>query len=147
MGDIEEADLAAKAALLQAYVDLVNSARETIWARHNAMLVANSLIVGAIAISPAQLWTHERAAIGLLAAGLCISLIWFLITIHGWLALQRHVEMARDFTATCLPGLANPFVHMRHHRSEIWIHALVLLLIAVFVSIYLGLGYFRLTTS
>ena len=28
-------------AVLQAYVDLINSEREAIWARHNALLVAN----------------------------------------------------------------------------------------------------------
>lgn len=32
-------------AVFQAYVDRINSERETIWARHNALLVANSLIV------------------------------------------------------------------------------------------------------
>ena len=39
-------------AVLQAYVDLINSERETIWARHNALLLANSLIVGALARQP-----------------------------------------------------------------------------------------------
>ena len=34
-------------AVLQAYIDLINSEREAIWARHNALLVANSLIIGA----------------------------------------------------------------------------------------------------
>jgi hypothetical protein len=51
MTEGQPADLPDKAALFQAYVDLINSERETIWARHNALLVANSLIVGAIAIS------------------------------------------------------------------------------------------------
>jgi hypothetical protein len=39
-------------AVFQAYIDLINSERETIWTRHNALLVANSLIIGALAISP-----------------------------------------------------------------------------------------------
>jgi len=54
--------------LFQAYVDLINSERETIWARHNALLVANSLIVGALAISPAALWQNRWAALALLGA-------------------------------------------------------------------------------
>src|SRR5688500_1869789 len=37
-------------AVFQTQVDLVNSERETMWARHNAMLVANSLILSALAI-------------------------------------------------------------------------------------------------
>jgi hypothetical protein len=70
--------------LFQAYVDLINSERETIWARHNALFVANSLIVGALAISPAALWQNRWAALSLLGAGLLISAIWLLITAHGY---------------------------------------------------------------
>jgi hypothetical protein len=40
-------------AVFQAYTDLINSERETLWARHNALLLANSLIIGALAIRPA----------------------------------------------------------------------------------------------
>ena len=50
-------------AVLQAYIDLINSERETIWARHNALLVANSLIIGALAISPTALWENKWAAL------------------------------------------------------------------------------------
>jgi hypothetical protein len=57
----EPADLSDKATLFQAYVDLINSERETIWARHNALLVANSLIVGALALSPTALGTNRWA--------------------------------------------------------------------------------------
>ena len=56
MSKKEPADLSDKATLFQAYVDLVNSERETIWARHNALLVANSLIVGGLAFSPTAFW-------------------------------------------------------------------------------------------
>ena len=38
-------------AVFQAYVDLINSERETNWARNNALLVANSLILGAMIAS------------------------------------------------------------------------------------------------
>jgi hypothetical protein len=64
MTEGQPADLPDKAALFQAYVDLINSERETIWARHNALLVANSLIVGAIAISPTALWTVNGPLLG-----------------------------------------------------------------------------------
>lgn len=46
-------------ALFQAYIDLINSGLDTIWARHNALLVANSLIIGALAISPTALWENN----------------------------------------------------------------------------------------
>jgi hypothetical protein len=38
--------------VFQTYADLVNSERATMWARHNAMLVANSLILSALAHQP-----------------------------------------------------------------------------------------------
>ena len=47
-------------AIFQAYIDPINSERETLWARHNALLLANSLIIGALAISPAALWGGPR---------------------------------------------------------------------------------------
>jgi len=134
MPETELSDTSDKAVLFQAYVDLINSERETIWARHNALLVANSLIVGAIAISPTALWSHRWAALGLLGAGFLITIIWLLITIHGWLVLPRHVELASAFAMTHFRHWANPFSQTAYHRSGTWI----------FVLIYLGLGYFRL---
>jgi hypothetical protein len=41
-------------AVFQTYTNLINSERETLWARHNALVLANSLILGALAISPAR---------------------------------------------------------------------------------------------
>ena len=38
--------------VFQAYIDLINSERETLWARHYALPLANSLIVASFAISP-----------------------------------------------------------------------------------------------
>ncbi|HKA99461.1 MAG TPA: hypothetical protein VKD02_01675, partial [Methyloceanibacter sp.] len=63
-------------AVFQAYVDLINSERETLWTRHNALLLANSLIIGALTISPAALWENQWAALAMLAAGLLVSGAW-----------------------------------------------------------------------
>jgi hypothetical protein len=57
-------------AVFQAYTNLINSEQETLWARHNALLLANSLIIGALAISPAALWENKWAALAMLSAGL-----------------------------------------------------------------------------
>ena len=46
-------------AVFQTYTNLINSERETLWARHNALVLANSLIIGALAISPAELWENK----------------------------------------------------------------------------------------
>ncbi len=83
MPEKAKADPSNEIAVFQAYVDLINSERETIWARHNALLVANSLIVGALAISPTALWANKWAALAMLGAGLLISIAWFLITIRA----------------------------------------------------------------
>jgi hypothetical protein len=133
--------------LFQAYVDLINSERETIWARHNALLVANSLIVGALAISPAALWQNRWAALSLLGAGLLISAIWLLITAHGWAALRRHMDMAGAFAGQNFPHLPNPFGEAAARHSGLWIHGLALTMVCVFILIYLGLGYMRLAAA
>jgi hypothetical protein len=86
-------------AVFQAYTDLINSERETLWARHNALLLANSLIIGALAISPTALWENKWAALAMLSAGLVISAAWIGIAVQGWRAMLRHVEVAGVYAA------------------------------------------------
>jgi len=131
-------------AVFQAYVDRINSERETIWARHNALLVAHSLIVGALAISSASLWTNKWAALAMLSAGLLISGAWLAITILGWSAMRRHAELAGSFASSCFKHLPNPFTETVWNRANTSIYRLILLVVGIFVLMYLGLGYVRL---
>jgi hypothetical protein len=103
----ESTALPEDAAVLQAYIDLINSERETIWARHNALLVANSLIIGALAISPTALWQDKWAALAMIAAGLLISAAWLAITVEGFSAMKRHAETARGFVSVHFKHLPN----------------------------------------
>jgi hypothetical protein len=86
-------------AVFQAYTNLINSERETLWARHNALLLANSLIIGALAISPAALWENKWAALAMLSAGLLISASWVGIAVQGWSAIRRHADIAGTFAS------------------------------------------------
>jgi hypothetical protein len=124
-------------AVFQAYTDLINSERETLWARHNALLLANSLIIGALAISPTALWENTWAALAMLSAGLII----IGIAVQGWRAMRRHVELAAAFVSDCFDHLPNPFAETVPAQSVL--HRLVLLVIAVFILIYLGLALIR----
>jgi len=90
-------------AVFQTYTNLINSERETLWARHNALILANSLIIGALAISPAELWENKWAALAMLGAGLVICTAWFLMTVLAWSAMRRHCDLAGS--------LASPFSH------------------------------------
>jgi hypothetical protein len=130
-------------AVFQAYTDLINSERETLWARHNALLLANSLIIGALAISPTALWENKWAALAMLSAGLIISAAWIGIAVLGWRAMQRHVEIAGSFASGCFKHLPNPFAETISAQAAL--HRLVLLVIAVFILMYLGLGFVRLS--
>ncbi len=139
----ESANTSDEIAVFQAYVDLINSERETIWARHNALLVANSLILGALAISPSALWENKWAALALLGAGLLISCAWFLITVQAWSAMKRHAELAGAFASSCFAHLPNPFAETVCNRAQASIYRLVLLVVGIFALVYLGLGYVR----
>jgi hypothetical protein len=133
-------------AVFQAYVDLINSERETLWARHNALVLANSLIIGALAISPAELWEHKWAALAMLGAGLVICAAWFLMTVQAWSAMRRHCDLAGSFASSCFAHLPNPFAETVCNREQMGIHRLTLLVIGVFILMYLGLGYVRLAS-
>jgi hypothetical protein len=142
MKEKESANSANEIAVFQAYVDLINAERAAMWARHNALLVANSLIFSAFAISPKNRW----ADLALLAAGLLISGVWLLITMEGWSAVRRHVDIAGSFAASCFHNLPNPFSSAVYGKAQVWIYRLILLVIAVFVLMYLGLAVLRFST-
>ena len=144
MSGEDEASSSDEIAVFQAYVDLINSERETIWARHNALLVANSLIIGALAISPTALWENKWVALAMIAAGLLISVAWLGITVQGWSAMKRHADLARKFASTYFKHLPNALDETLCDPAQTNIHHLVLLVIAVFMLMYLGLGYVRL---
>ena len=133
-------------AVFQAYTDLINSERETLWARHNALLLANSLIIGALAISPAALWQNKWGALAMLSAGLIISAAWVGIAVEGWSALRRHVDLAGTFASDCFKHLP-PFAESICNRAQTRLHHLVLLVIAVFLLMYLGLGFVRFSLA
>jgi len=143
MSDVDSANPSEEIAVFQAYVDLINSERETIWARHNALLVANSLIIGALAISPTALWQNKWAALAMIGAGLLISVAWLGITVQGWSAMKRHADLARKFASTYFKHLPNALDETLCDRAQTNIHHLVLLVIAIFMLMYLGLGYIR----
>jgi hypothetical protein len=132
-------------AVFQTYVDLINSERETIWARNNALLVANSLILGAIVASPSGLWEQRWVALSLLGAGLFITLAWGAITVAGWHVLERHVKIAASLSSPCFAKLPKPFSKgASHHHERGSIFILTLCMIGLFALIYVVLGYFRL---
>ena len=133
-------------AVLQAYIDLINSERETLWARHNALALANSVIIASLAISPTALWEHKWAALAMLGGGLVICAAWFQMTVLAWSAMQRHCDLAASFASSCFAHLPNPFAGTTCNREQRGIHRLTLLVIAVFILMYFGLGYIRLAS-
>ncbi|MGH6825680.1 hypothetical protein [Methyloceanibacter sp.] len=147
MSDEDSISSPDEIAVLQAYIDLINSEREAIWARHNALLVANSLIIGALAISPTALWENKWAALGMIGAGVLISAAWLLITVEGWSAMKRHADRARTFALAHFKHLPNALDETLCDRAQTNIHHLILLVIGVFVLMYLGLGYIRLVSA
>ena len=134
-------------AVFQAYTDLINSERETLWARHNALLLANSLIIGALAISPAALWEDKWAALAMLSAGLLVSAAWVGIAVYGWSSMRRHTELAGTFASGCFTQLPNPFAETVSSRAQEILHHLILLVIAVFVFMYIGLAVVRFSSA
>ena len=134
-------------AVLQAYIDLINSEREAIWARHNALLVANSLIIGALAISPAALWENKWAALAMLSAGLLISAAWVGMAVLAWSTIRRYADLAGSFASASFKHLPNPFAETVCNRAHRRMHLLVLLMIAVFMVMYLGLAVIRLASG
>ena len=134
-------------AVFQAYTSLITSEHETLWARHNALLLANSLIIGALAISPAALWENKWAALAMLSAGLLISAAWVGMAVLAWSTIRRYADLAGSFASASFKHLPNPFAETVCNRARRRMHLLVLLMIAVFMLMYLGLAVIRLAAS
>jgi hypothetical protein len=76
-----------------------------------------------------------------------ISGVWLAITIEGWSAVHHHATIAGTFAASCFDRLPNPFSSSVYGKAQITIYRLILGVIAVFVLMYLGLGYARLASG
>ena len=120
-------------AVFQTYADLVNSERATMWARHNTMLVANSLILSALAISPRP--ARRRASDQRRLAG------DYDRRVVGSTPSRDH---RRNIRGILFRPLAEPLCAERLRRSAVRIYRLILGVIAVFGAMYLGLAYAHL---
>jgi hypothetical protein len=94
-------------------------------------------------LSPTALGASRWAGFAVIGAGLLISTAWLLITIHGWLMMRRHAEIAGTFAAEHFQHLPNSLADLTYRRSGLWIHGLTLAVIGIFIAIYLGLGMGR----
>ena len=83
----------------------------------------------------------EWAALAMIGAGLLISAAWLGITVRGWSAMKRHADLAAKFASARFKHLPNALDETLCDRAQTDIHHLVLLVIAVFMLMYLGLGY------
>ena len=77
----------------------------------------------------------------MIGAGLLISAAW--LGVQGWSAMKRHAELAAKFASARFKHLPNALDETLCDRAQTNIHHLVLLVIAVFMLMYLGLGYIR----
>ena len=59
--------------------------------------------------------------------------------------MQCHVEIAGTFASRYFEHLPNPFAETIYNRAQARMHHLILLVIAVFMFVYIGLGFVRLS--
>jgi hypothetical protein len=122
------ADLMAS---LKLHVDLANSEKQAIWARHATMLVGNSLIVNAVRSdtpTPTTIWLN--------AAGLALCVVWAVMTFSGWNWFYKALEDGKNVPVD--PSL-NPFASFQNigRRRTDWILICAVSVVLIFASIYL----------
>jgi hypothetical protein len=93
------------------------------------------------------LWQNKWAALGMIGAGLLISIAWLGITLEGWSAMKRHADRARVFASAHFKHLPNALDETLCDPAQTNIHHLIVLVIAVFMLMYLGLGSIRLLSA
>ena len=88
-------------AALKFYVDLANSEKQAIWARHATMVVGNSLLINAVRSDPFS-WTN----VSLCVAGLVLCILWGIMTWVGWTWFYKAMADANKLP---IDPLLNPF--------------------------------------
>jgi hypothetical protein len=61
--------------------------------------------------------------------------------------VHHYATIAGTFAASCFDRLPNPFSSSVYGKAQMTIYRLILGVIAVFVLMYLGLGYARLASG
>ena len=79
----------------------------------------------------------------MIGAGLLISAAWLGITVQGVVGDEAACRSCRKICLGPLQDLPNALDETLCDRAQTNIHHLVLLVIAVFMLMYLGLGYIR----
>jgi len=121
-------------AALKFYVDLANSEKQAIWARHATMVVGNSLLINAIE-------TEKGSGVGtmLSGAGLVLCGLWGIMTWDGWKWFYKPILDAQKLPIK--PEL-NPFSSFPHKgkgdRHSDTIFKCTMAMIVLFAFIYLA---------
>jgi hypothetical protein len=59
--------------------------------------------------------------------------------------MRRHTELAASFASSRFKQLPNPVAEIVCSRAQDRMHRLMVLVIVVFMALYLGLGFMRLS--
>lgn len=77
------------------FIDALNAETQLVWARYNAMVVANSIILGFIGVSfiaVAQNFAPKELTFGLAFGGGLLDYLWLFMTSLGWSLSKRFLQ-------------------------------------------------------
>jgi hypothetical protein len=122
-------------ASLKLYVDLANSEKQAIWARHATMLVGNSLIVNAVRSDIAKL--EPMTTVFLNGAGLSLCIIWAVMTWTGWTWFYKCMAEGKKLNVP-----HNPFKNIEDlptiaTRARDIIFICTMAVVVIFAAVYL----------
>ncbi len=126
----------------QVAVNLMTAEGSLIWGRFQAMLVANSIILGAIVLLLTKgRWLFSLFPLGLSFAGLVLCAMWLLMTARGfdnynyWIDWAKKLE--KDINNSSVKTLTD--YPERHRTCNVKVECLSHVVIVVFMLIYLVL--------
>lgn len=125
--------------LLNIYAGQVNSARQVVWQRYTAMLIANSIFFGLIVSAEASY--RKLGAV----VGIALCCIWVAMLLADWKLFKNRLLTASRFQWTHLGPDANPFPAM--HTQEKWLGRVIYSSAASVALIFLIFNIFVLAAS
>lgn len=122
--------------LFSAHLSAINSERQAIWSRYQAMLLANAIIAVVTSGGRVLWWT----------VGLALCVLWFWMTVSGYRIYRDYIQTAGQFSWPELPTSVNSVARVARPgmaSEAIGIAALLVVVLFGLVHLFFAWQWFQ----
>lgn len=131
----------------QSVISLLNNESQVIWRSFQALIAANTLLLGTAAVLKSFLKAPNFYGIVLSAIGMLICASWFIIQLRQWSYHDKYVKLACDFENKYFNSQINLFNKKSDKITIFRVRNLAFSIIFVIFLIYLAMLFLSIKSS